>query len=124
MTQLLINTSGDYADEFDYPVISFFSSALKNYLLLKGFHYLGDSDFAEVYFGSNEALSFTKNEVISLISNAEIIEEDYLNCARGYLQGVPCVDIIDYLCDAIADSMSDEDEDELKNFKTILDNEM
>ncbi len=118
---MLINTSRDYADEFDYPVISFFNSALKNYLILKGLDYLKESDVTEMYFGSNEAISMSIREVKLLITEATILNDEEHTCAKRYLNEVPALDIMDRILDTIYERMGDEDPDEIPNFQAVLD---
>ncbi len=119
-TKLLINTQEDYADEFNYPVISLFNSALKNYLILKGFHYLKDSDFNKMYFGSNEALQMNKEQVRRMIANATELSDEEYKYAYRFLKNVPCLDIVDRIIDTVYDRMSQEDPDELANYDAIL----
>ena len=119
---LLINISEDYADEFDYPVISFFSSALKNYLLLKGLHYLTEDDL-EFYFGTNEALRFDLDQIKSLISGATELDAEEIHYAKRYLTPVPGLDIIERIIDIIYDRIQETDPDEAANFDAIVRNQ-
>ncbi len=115
----LINTSEDYADEFDYPIISIFSSALRNYLVLKGFHFLKENDFEELYFGSNEELNLSLVKVKQMIQDAREVPPEQTMVIEE-LDKVPAIDIIGRVCNMVHERLEEEDQEELKNFEEIL----
>ncbi len=115
----LINTSEDYADEFDYPIISIFSSALRNYLVLKGFHFLKENDFEELYFGSNEELNLSLVKVKQMIQDAREVPPEQTMVIEE-LNKVPAIDIIGRIINILYERLEEEDQEELKNFEEIL----
>ena len=70
----MIVTSMDYADEFDYPIISLFTEVDKKTLekkLKKGKFDWDD----ELGFGTNEALTVSLSEATEIFENAEEISD-------------------------------------------------
>jgi len=106
----VINTSQDYADEFDYPVISIFSARVRKLLALMVASYetgLFESssrqmDSMDIYFGTNEKLTFTRNEIMALLEGAQELPQDELPRYKRILGKVPAVDIVDYMLDHYA----------------------
>ncbi len=103
MKLLAIITTEDYADEFDYPIISFFTEELQRFILLHGLGMISEDEFQEMYFGSNEALSFTKEDVIRMIRNAREIPQDEIVLARKYLEQVSgaSLDLVNNIVDIL-----------------------
>jgi len=90
---LIITTTKDYSDEFDYPIISIFKKEDKEKLLEIVRN--ADSDtYQELYFGTNEALYFTKDEVEELIHGAKEISDEDLAIVKPYLPRWASLDII------------------------------
>ena len=77
----IISTTMDYADEFDYPVISVFSAKTKN-KILDNTNLIPDDE--EYYFGTNEYLELSAKEIIKLISSAKPISNDEIKILDKY----------------------------------------
>jgi len=62
----------DYADEFDYPVISLFTEKQRKFVLKN------KKKIPETYeacFGTNEYLEFSREEIIEMFENSEEISK-------------------------------------------------
>jgi len=95
---LIISTSRDYSDEFDYPIISIFKKEDKEKLL----EIVRNADsyaYQELYFGTNEALYFTKDEVEELIHGAKEISDENLAIVKPYLPMWASLDIVNCITD-------------------------
>jgi hypothetical protein len=92
----IIITSKDYADEFDYPVISIFSGKLRMLLLLHN-EFFESIDVDEIYFGTNEFLSFNKKMIIDMINNAKEITTEELETLQKFKATSCGLDIIEHV---------------------------
>jgi hypothetical protein len=100
----IISGSYDYADEFNYPVLSIITEEQRD-LLLKCEKLILNMD-TEFYFGTNESLSFKPNEIIDMINDAEpISEEEYIFFNKHQFIEQGSLDIIE----GLISSMDDED---------------
>ncbi len=95
----LINTAQDYADEFDYPVTSIMSEEVRDFILENE----DNIDDMEEYFGTNEFLDFSTEDIISLVTNAK----DITTGERATLVkfgALTCgLDIVERVIDRLAD---------------------
>lgn len=92
MSHFIINTDADYADEFDYPIVSVMTKNERD-LILNTFNIWKDGNYDDIYFGTNEFLSFDAQEIYRMIEKAvEITDEEYKYFKRFSTSA--CVDII------------------------------
>jgi hypothetical protein len=75
----LICTKRDYAGEFGYPIVSLITDEIKVKFRermeeLKKFG-VSFSDQREYYFGTNESLELSYNEIIEMVDNAKPITD-------------------------------------------------
>jgi hypothetical protein len=111
MQQYVIAKEKGYADEFYVFVFSMFAEPIKNIILEKA-HYLQEEDFEEVYFGTNEALEFTKEEFPTMVRDAEPISNEESSTLKKYIPGMATLDTVDQFFDTImerADEAGDEE---------------
>ena len=94
MTHYIINTSMDYADEFDYPVISLMT-ARERQKYIDTYNTWSENWNSEIYFGTNEELWIPADEALTLIQEAEAVTEEKFDLIAPYLIEVPSVDITD-----------------------------
>jgi len=88
----LINTSINYADEFDYPIQSIMSWK-KIIEILKTI-----DEWKEICFGSNQCIYLDLDEIIDiLLSGKEITEKEYDILIKFNILSTPSIDIIDDL---------------------------
>ena len=92
MTYYIINTSMDYADEFDYPVISLMT-AEERQKYIDTYSIWSKNWNSEIGFGTNEGLWIPADEALSLIEEAEAITKEKFGLIAPYLIQVPSVDI-------------------------------
>lgn len=100
-----IITSENYADEFDYPIVSFFSKKdvkeIKKLIKAKKFKMKEEREF---YFGTNECLTLTGNEILEMIESApKISKEDYALVEKLGFIALPSLDIVDRFRDILED---------------------
>jgi len=114
MTKYIICTSEDYADEFDYPIISVFSEKAKNIIIMHN-NFLNEDDFSEIYFGTNEYLSFKKDYIIDMIKNANKIEDSEIETLQKYNCINTGIDIVDHTLDILYDRAKENGAEELAN---------
>ena len=102
----MIATSEDYADEFDYPILSIFDEKeLAEFRLAeevaneKG---LDLSEEHEVGFGSNEWLEMTIGDMIGYVTGAQEITEEEYNFVNS--NGFIGIDIFDYALEMMGDA--------------------
>jgi len=101
-TKYIIMTSEDYADEFNYPIISVFTAKERNIILLHN-NLLSNDDFDEIYFGTNEFFSFLKNEIIRYVREAKQITDEELEVLEKFrVLDLPGIDIVDHTIDRMA----------------------
>lgn len=82
--KLIIYDIFDYADEFDYPVFSILTLEQQE-ALIEAYSDHVPSDFDnEFYFGANEFLTFTKEELIKLFRSAKPISSEELAVLQKY----------------------------------------
>lgn len=116
----IINTSADYADEFDYPVVSAMSDNLHSILTNLPFLYK-DCDFEECYFGTNEYLSFHSKDIHTLITKATYVDKSTLRLVQPFLAHAswdPLDRILDHIGDNYDLDYRDLDNLSLEDFKT------
>ena len=92
MTHYIINTSMDYADEFDYPVISLMT-AEERQKHIDTYSTWSKNWNSEIYFGTNEELRIPADEALSLIEKAEAVTKEKFDLIAPYLKKVPAVNI-------------------------------
>ena len=114
MSKYIICTTEDYADEFDYPIISIFSEKAKNVIIMHN-NFLKDDDFSEIYFGTNEYLSFEKDSIIDMIKNAKEIESSEIETLQKYNCINIGIDIVERALDILYDRAKENGADELAN---------
>lgn len=94
MTHYIINTGIDYADEFDYPVISLMT-AEERQKYIDTYNIWSQDWNPEIYFGTNEALEITHSDVLDLITHATPVSSTEYDIIAPYLSSIPAVDITD-----------------------------
>ena len=97
----IINTSADYADEFCYPVTAVMSDNYHHFCANYPSFY-SDYDFSEVYFGSNEALSFTSEDITYMFRQATYVDDTTFKLIKPFMADAswdPCNCIDDHLSD-------------------------
>ena len=92
MTHYIINTSMDYADEFNYPVISLMT-AEERQKYIDTYNTWSKNWNSELYFGTNEELWIPADEALSLIEEAEAVTKEKFDLIAPYLKKVPAVNI-------------------------------
>lgn len=70
----IINTSYNYADEFDYPVFSIMSEFERDNLISTYYIWKFEGEKA-YYFGTNEELGFYSDDILDLIKTATPIDD-------------------------------------------------
>jgi hypothetical protein len=100
--QYIISTAKNYADEFYVLVFSIFTEETQK-VILKHQHYLDKEDVSNVYFGTNEALEFTLEEVLGMIQNAELISDGEAVLLENRIPDLVAVDIVGNLFDVIGE---------------------
>ena len=118
----IINSTRDYADEFDYTIRSYLTQEKINCLnenrdfIISVFE---DSDSAEFecYFGTNEGFDISIHEFFDLILDAkEISEKEYLILKKFEIASLDIVDrVISYFLDHSYDLFDVEDATEEQN---------
>lgn len=118
----MIAKSKNWADEFDYPILSIFNEKTRNVILLHN-NFLGDDDLEECYFGTNEYFSFEKDEVLDMIRNAEEVEGEDLKVAHRISSVFKwcSFDIADVVLDRMYNNACDEENEEMKKILEDLD---
>lgn len=105
MKYYMVVDSQDYADEFDYPILSIFNEAeLAKFKAVKTKSIENGLDIGiehEIYFGSNEALNMTVSEMIDYIDDAQEITEVEYNFIND--NGFIGLDIFEYASDIMID---------------------
>ena len=82
----------DYADEFNYPVISLMTAEERqNYI--DTYNTWSKNWNSEISFGTNEELWIPADEALSLIEKAEAVTKEKFDLIAPYLKKVPAVDI-------------------------------
>ena len=100
MTHYIINTRMDYADEFNYPVISLMTAEERqNYI--DTYSTWSKNWNSEIYFGTNEGLWIPADEALSLIEKAEAVTKEKFDLIAPYLKKVPAVDIEYHIVDLL-----------------------
>lgn len=97
----IINTSADYADEFYYPVTATMSDNYQHFCANYPSFY-SDYDFSEVYFGSNEALSFCTEDITYMFKQATYVDVATFKLIKPFMADAswdPCNCIDDHLSD-------------------------
>lgn len=90
----------DYADEFNYPVISLMT-AEERQKYIDTYNTWSKNWNSELYFGTNEELWIPADEALSLIEEAEAVTKEKFDLIATYLKEVPSVDITDGIVDAL-----------------------
>lgn len=80
----IINASFNYADEFDYPVVSIMSNTTQ-FICANYPKFYKDADFEECYFGTNEFLSFDVSDIQDLFQDATYIQDEQLPDVKRFL---------------------------------------
>ena len=100
MTHYIINTGMDYADEFDYPVISLMT-AEERQKYIDTYNTWSKNWNSELYFGTNEELWIPADEALSLIEEAEAVTKEKFDLIAPYLEKVPAVNIEYHIVDLL-----------------------
>jgi hypothetical protein len=109
--QYIISTAKCYADEFYVLVFSIFTEETQK-VILKHQHYLDEDDVSNMYFGTNEALEFTLEEVLGMIQNAELISEGEAMILENRIPDLATVDIVGNLFDVIGEKAYEASDDD------------
>lgn len=113
MTKVIVTGEYDYADEFDYPVFSAFSSTFRD-LMLDNMKWFPDGS-EEFGFGTNEALEFERSDIEDMLGDSQVITDEELavivkfGCNAG-------LDVIDQAFDMLVEAMEEQGDldDEIK----------
>lgn len=122
----IINSTIDYADEFDYTIRSFLTQEKIN-CLIENQHFItfvfeesGNFEF-ECYFGTNECFEFKIYEFFDYITDAKQITEDEYKILKKYdCASLDIADrVISYFMDHAYDLFDVEDatEEQLENMR-------
>lgn len=122
----IINSTRDYADEFDYTIRSFLNPEKINCLrenqefITFVFEESGNSEF-ECYFGTNEGFDITIYDFFDYVTDAkEITEAEYNTLMKFDCASLDIVDrVISYFMDHAYDLFDVEDatEEQLENMR-------
>ena len=116
MTKIyMIAKSKNWADEFDYPILSIFTEKTKNVILLHN-NFFDDTDLEECYFGTNEYFSFKKEKVLAMIRGAEEVNGEDLKVAykiRSKFEHCS-YDIIDNILESMYSNACDVNNEEMQ----------
>ena len=102
----VINDVYDYADEFDYPVTSSMTEDERT-MLLDTYDIWKETDFDEIYFGTNEWLSFHHSDILKMIKNAEKLDETEYKYFQRFSTSAS-VDVVDRVMDSLYDHFGDK----------------
>lgn len=106
---LCIITSAEYADEFDYPVISFFTDEQRDFILENQ----GRIEDIDACFGTNESIDFGVDELVSLVENAkDVTDKERAVFAKFGIMKIPCIDLVEKILESIEGYEEEEDEEE------------
>lgn len=118
----------DYADEFYYPVVFAFKGDKKELIKLikECEQYVDFTQENEFYFGSNEALDFSIDDILSMIASAKIITEEELDVLKKFKVLDLGINMLERARSHIVEAICDEDPEELlidyiDNFNEQLD---
>lgn len=116
MRVYIISDSEDYADEFEYPIISFMTEEMRALIIMHILPVVTNEDFEQIDFGTNEYLDLSRDRVKDMIVNAiEITPEEY-RLLKEHMRHIPCVDIADYTVERLWNDEHNEDTSrEVKN---------
>lgn len=105
----------DYADEFYYPVVFAFKGDKQDLIKLikECEQYVDFTQENELYFGTNEALDFSIDNILSMIDSAKIITEEELKVLQKFKVLDLGINILDRARSHIIDAICDEDPEEL-----------
>jgi hypothetical protein len=119
MKNYIISTSVDYADEFYYPVISVFSEEIRNILIVHK-SYLTDDMFEELYFGTNEFVTFKVSEIIEYIDKAQEISQEEIEVLTKYkMLDYNRINIIEEVLESLYDRVGEENPDLQKRLERL-----
>lgn len=95
MTKMIIFMQEDYADEFDYSILSFTTKEEIEKLLTK----LKDNPFEKesLYHGINEAFDFSSEGIIEILEKAKEITEEEIEVLKKFTPKCLGVDIINWV---------------------------
>lgn len=118
----IINSTRDYADEFDYTIRSYLTEEKINCLnenrefIISVFEATCNTDF-ECYFGTNECLDMSIYEFFDYVVDAkEISEKEYLVLKKYEVASLDVVNrVISYFLDYAYDLFDVEDASEEQN---------
>lgn len=97
----IINTSYNYADEFDYPVFSIMSEIERDKLISTYdiWKFEGEKDY---YFGTNEKLRFYSDDILDLIKTATPIDDTTFKTTEPFFPKA-YLNIADHILDRLYD---------------------
>lgn len=101
MNYYIINDSQDYADEFSYPVVSTMTEHTRDFLLNTYEHWKG-FNYDELYFGTNEYLSFDAQEIRDYIKKASKVDGELFKKIQLLLADVSC-DVVEVVLEQLVD---------------------
>ena len=101
MNYHIINDSQDWADEFSYPVVSTMTEHTRDFLLNTYDHWK-DFRYDELYFGTNEYLSFDAQEIRDYIKKAPKMDEELFKKIQPFLADVSC-DVVETVLEQLVD---------------------
>ena len=120
-----ILTTEDYADEFDYPIVSFMTETLRNFLLLHSGLIVRDTyNMCGFSFGTNEKIHLSPKEIIELIRKAKAIPSEDYSTIMKYMQEPieAAIDIVSSIGDGIVYNASQSGEtDIVDEFNRVFD---
>lgn len=84
----IIITTKDWADEFDYPIISLITDELEEefWKRMKELKKTGVNFSLKrsYYFGTNEAFNFSYNNIIDMVKEAQTITDEEMNVLKKF----------------------------------------
>lgn len=105
----------DYADEFDYPVVFAFKGDKQELIKLikECEQYVDFTQENEFYFGTNEALDFSVDDILSMIDNAKLITAEELEVLNKFKVLSLGINMLDRVRSHIIDAICEDDPEEL-----------
>ena len=101
MSNVIIFTAEDWADEFEYPIFSVTTKEEIEILIDQ----LKENPFScgehEFYFGTNEYFEFSSENIIALLKEAKEISDEELSVLKRFMPPYLGLDIVSRLIDTI-----------------------
>ena len=99
----IISTTLDYADEFDYPIVSVFTQELKDFLTNTTILNTLYKDKEEFYFGTNEYLELDSEDILELVNGALPITDEELATLEKFNIHYFGIDILEVVNERLID---------------------